>query len=345
MQFQVAIIEWISEECGLSQVISNELIRLGYSPICISHEEEIPQDVEVIISFGPYGDFLKIGRKISGLQTHKRPIWAHWNTEGMPGLLLPWVFVRYLGALRSYIGRLIINNDKRSQFLHKKLLAPWKNRALRYRYVGDYYYAYRKGWLNVFSDSSVIYAQIHRHHGLPTVFAPWGATPLWYNDLNLERDLDVLWIGQHGSRRRSRILDQVREELSKFGVEVYIADNRENPFIFGMERTEYLNRAKITLNLTRTWFDDNYSRFSMAVPNKSLIVSEPLLPHCPGYIAGKHYVSAPINKLAETIMYYLENDDARTRITNNGYQLVTTKLVFQNSIKKIMDEVRREWEK
>ena len=345
MKLKVAVIEWISEECGLSQVISDELSGLGHSPIYFPHEEEIPQDVDMIFSFGPYGDFLEIGRKISRLPNRKRPLWAHWNTEGMPDLLIPWLFVRYLGALRSYIGRLTLNKNQSFQFLGKNLLVPWKNRVLRYRYIGDYYYAYRKGWLSVFSDSSAIYAQLHRHHGLPTIAAPWGATPLWYNDLNLNRDLDVLWIGQRGSKRRSRLLDDVREELRKYGVEVYVADNVENPFIFGKERTEYLNRAKITLNLTRTWYDDNFSRFAMAAPNNSLIISEPLLPHCPGYIPDKHYVSVPKNKLAETIMYYLENDDERIHVTNNAYQLVTTELTFQNSIKKIMNEVRRVWEK
>jgi hypothetical protein len=65
-----------------------------------------------------------------------------------------------------------------------------------------------------------------------------------------------------------------------------MADNEENPFIFGETRTAFLNRAKITLNITRTWYDDNFSRFAYAVPNRSLVVSEPLLPHCPEYEAG-----------------------------------------------------------
>ena len=320
MFYQVAVIEWEAEEDGLPQVIYNELSRLGHSPIYFPHDTEIPQDADVIFSFGPYGNFLNIGRQISCLPSQERPTWAHWNTEGLPGLLLPWVFVKYLGAFRSYIGRFGENGGRSEQLLYNLLLKPWENRALRFRYVGDYYYAYRKGLLNVFSDSSTIYAQIHQSHGLPTIVAPWGGTPIWYNDLGIDRDLDVLWMGQRGSNRRSRSLDRIREELFKRGVEIYVADNLENPFIFGKERTEYLNRAKITLNLTRTWFDDNFSRFAMAAPNHSLIVSEPLLPHCPQYIAGKHYVSAQKEKLAERIVYYLENDDRRKSITDDAYQ-------------------------
>lgn len=344
MSYRIAVIEWVSEEDGLPQVISDELTNLGHHPLFFPHKEEIPVDIDVVLSFGPYGDFLPIGRKLSRIPKPNRPIWAHWNTEGLPDILMPWFLMRYLGAIRSNIGQLAWNDKKRANLI-QSLLDPWKNRALRYRYVGDYYYAYNRGILNVFADSSAIYAQIHRHHGLPTVIAPWGATPMWFSDLNLDRDIDVLWIGQRGSSRRSRLLDLIREQLQMSGVEIYMADNLENPFVFGKERTKYFNRAKITLNLTRTWFDDNFSRFAMAAPNHSLIVSEPLLPHCPHYISGKHYISAPHDKLAETIMDSLVNDEKRGKIVNNAYELVTTELAFQNSIRKIMAAVNEEIKK
>lgn len=77
--------------------------------------------------------------------------------------------------------------------------------------------------------------------------APWGATPRWYADLGLERDIDVLWMGKRGSKRRSNLLDQVRKELDTVGVSIYVADNEENPFIHGDDRIRFLNRAKLPL--------------------------------------------------------------------------------------------------
>jgi hypothetical protein len=174
---------------------------------------------------------------------------------------------------------------------------------------------------------------------MPTIYVPWGSTPSVYGDLDLERDIDVLWMGKRGTRRRSRLLDRIRRQLSSYGVEIYVADNEENPFIFNETRTRFLNRAKITLNITRTWYDDNFSRFAYAVPNRSLVVSEPLLPHCPEYEAGIHYVSAPIDRLAESIVYYLAHDDERQRIVENAYQLVTKELAFRESIARLMDGV------
>jgi len=120
---------------------------------------------------------------------------------------------------------------------------------------------------------------------------------------------------------------------------MYVADNEENPFIFDETRTRFLNRAKITLNITRTWYDDNFSRFAFALPNRSLVVSEPILPHCPDYEAGVHYVSAPIDRLAEAIVHYLTHADERERIVENGYRLVTTRLTLRESMARLMEGV------
>jgi hypothetical protein len=212
---------------------------------------------------------------------------------------------------------------------------------LRFRYLGDYYYAHRRGWLDIFADTSEIYAEIHRQHGLPTIVAHWGATPQWYENLGLERDIDVLWMGTRGTNRRSKILDRVRSKLETNGVRMHVADGKENPFVFGDERTDYLNRSKITLNITRTWYDDNFSRFALAAPNRSLIVSESVFPHCPSFVAGTHYVSVPVERLAEAILYYLDHEKERSRIVDNAYDLVTTKLVFRESIKSIMEAVNQ----
>jgi hypothetical protein len=334
----VAVVEWISEEDGLSQVIGDELTSLGHHICFFRHDAPVPDDVDVVFTWAPYGRWLPILQRLSRLSANQRPTMVHWNTEGLPDLRIPWSIVSALSAVRSRLDRLGEADLGVGRNLVRTLINAWEHRALRFRYVGDYYYAYRQGWLDVFADSSAIYAQLHRQHGLPTLVAPWGAAPRWYADLGLERDIDVLWMGQLRGRRR-RLLDQVRGKLRKRGVDIHVVDNREQPFVFGEDRTRLLNRAKITLNLTRTWYDDNYSRFALAAPNRSLIVSEPLLPHCPQYEAGVHYVSAPIDQLANTIVSYLENEAKRQRIVENAYQFVTTELTFHNSIKTIMDAV------
>jgi len=330
--YRVAVVKWQHDD-DIATVIGDELQALGHVPLLFCHTEAIPQNVDVVFSFAPYGNFLHVPRQLARIPSEQRPTFVHWNTEGLPDLRLPWRLVRTIAAGRSWLERRLLRGNDQGHRLNQRML--------RFRYVGDYYYAYTKGWLNVFADSSAIYARWHRQHGLPAIFTPWGATPRWYRNLHLERDIDVLWMGSRGSRRRNHLLLQLQRELSRHSVTFHLADNVENSFIFGENRIRFLNRAKITLNLTRTWYDDNFSRFALAAPNRSLIVSEPLLPHCPDYEAGVHYVSAPIEKLSETILYYLAHEEERQRIVENACHLVTTKLTFHNSIKAIMDAVAR----
>lgn len=337
--YNVGVVEW-SDGDGIAAMICDELSNLGHNHRLIHPQTDNFDDIDVVFSFGPYGEFLLIPSKLQEIPIQKRPIFVHWNTEGLPSLRLPWTVTRNVGALRSFLGRAKHSKWKMTHNLMNIFPLNWiNNHMFRFRYVGDYYYAHKRGWIDIFGDSSTIYGAIHNYNGLPTKFVPWGASPRNYADLNLTRDIDVLWMGNRSTKRRSRLLDQIRAELKAHGVEMYVVDGIENPFIFDDERTEFLNRAKITLNLTRTWYDDNFSRFSFAAPNRSLIVSELVLPHCPPFEAGKHYVSAPIEQLSEKILYYLGNDVERKRIVDNAYHLITTELTFKQSVQTMMDAI------
>ncbi len=334
---RVAVVCWEPDD-GIALVIGDEIRNLGYKLSFLDPNSKQIADVDFIFSFGPYGRFLTVPQLYANVPKKDRPIIVHWNTEGIPDLRIPWSIVRLLSKFRSKYERLAESEGSFwSNLFSKRPFSLIRSKFIRYLYVGDYYYAYKNDWLDVFSDSSSVYAKLHsKNDALPTVVAAWGGTQRWYKEMSLERDIDVLWIGKRGSMRRSQLVDYVRDELKKHNVNMYIADGEENPFIFGDDRTEYLNRAKITLNITRTWYDDNYSRFSMAAPNRSLIVSEPLLPHCEAYQEGVHYVSAPIEELPNKILHYLKHDNEREKIVEDAYQLITNELSFKNQIDKIM---------
>lgn len=334
--YRVAIPEW-AEDDGIAKMICFELQQMGCSPVLFAFDGTIPQGVDYLLTFGPYNKILPIWEDNSRLARNRRPVVIHWNTEGMPDLRIPSMLIRLFGAMRSRIGRMSHSRSSFERFIHStRAVSNIDQSFKRYRYHGDYDYAFRKGWLDVLADSSHIYSQIRSKIGVPTIYAPWGASQRWYKDLGLERDIDVLWMGKRGTDRRGHILDQVFKELKSRGLKVYIGDNEVNPFIFGDERTRYLNRAKITLNVTRTWYDDNFSRFSMACPNRSLVVSESLLPHCPEFKKDVNYVSAKIKDLADTIVYYLEHDKDRKRIVDNAYNLMVTELKFENSLRRML---------
>ena len=336
---RVAVTRWVSAT-GTSQIIGDELNRLGYEVVFFDDVHSYPDGIDILFSFGPHGRLLPVLSHAANKQCNHRPIIVHWNTEGLPDLRIPWPLMRTISTMRSWAERTSTREGSRVyQLLKSSLASRLALRLSRFRYLGDYYYGYRQGWIDIFADSSAVYGQLHEKRGLPTLFAPWGATERWYADLPIPRDIDVLWMGKRGTKRRSRLIDRVCHDLATHGVKMHIADGEENPFIFDEERTHFLNRAKITLNITRTWYDDNFSRFALAVPNRSLIVSETLLPHCPPFVAGQHYVSSSIDQIVDNILYYLAHEEEREAIVERAYQLVTTQLTFHNSIKTIMDVV------
>jgi hypothetical protein len=335
--FCVALVKWAAH-AGAEAGMRDELQALGHTAFYFRFDEPIPATADIVFSSGPRRQFLPIPRRIAALPPGRRPIFIHWNTEGMPDPHIPWPIMTGVADLRSWIGRIDDAGRPWQGRLMKTPPLAWVNRHFkRFAYVGDYRYAYRHGWLDVFVEVSDIYARAHSAHGLPAIFAPWGSFHGWHADLDLTRDIDVLWMGKRRNHYRSRQIDQLRSRLEHCGYKMYVADNVENHFIWGDERTRMLNRAKITLNLLTMWSDDTLDyRFPLAAGNRSLVVSETCLPHCPYYQPGTHYVSASPRDLADTIIYYLEHDDERTRIVEEAYRLATHKITLRNSLRVIM---------
>ena len=338
--YSIALVEWEEGGNGIGEAIYHELIGLGHYPTYFRLSSTIPNDTNVVFLYGPFGKYLSVLQQLENVPTECRPTVVFWNTEGLPDPRIPWPITNIVGLGRSRIG-LLSESDKKwlRTLAYKSPLSLLEASLTRFRYLGDFFYAKKKGWIDVFADISAVYAKFFNEHDLPTVVAPFGSFSGWYADLDLKRDIDVLWMGKRATKRRGHMLNQLREGLSAHGVKIHMVDDVENPFVFDEERTQLLNRTKITLNLLRTWYDENSLRICMAAPNRSLVVSEPLLTHVPHYKAGVHYVSAPMDKLVETILYYLEHQDERLQIVENAYQLLTTTLTMSNSIKTIMGAV------
>lgn len=341
--YRIGLISWPNAG-GIGDAIAQELKSLGHRPICFSADLEniglLDRHTDIIFMFGPFGKFLHIFPALHDFPFVKKPIFVFWNTEGLPDLHIPWGLLQKASLFRSWVGRLEQSDNWLTQnIISRNLLNVADKRFTRFRYLGDFLYAHQNHWVDVFADISAVYVGHLQQGGLDPIFAPFGGFEDWYEDLQLERDIDVLWIGKHGTSRRGRLLKQVRQALRAHGVDIYMVDNIEHPFVFGEDRTQLFNRSKITLNLLRTWYDENSLRMSIAMPNRSMVVSEPLLPHVPQYKEGVHYVSSEPEKLAETILYYLHHDDARQAIVDNAYELVTGQLTMQNSVKKIVDAV------
>jgi hypothetical protein len=316
-----AVILWgLSDEIG--EIIGEELQALGLRIDLIPAGQPLPSNLDYVITFGPYGPFLPVAHQVGECKAGRRPILVHWNTELIPNPRLPWAVVRPLSMLRSWIGT---RSDR---------LAA---RALRLRYLGDSHHAFRRGWLDLLVESSQVYAAYHRRHGLPAIFVPWGTSPHWYARLDLERDIDVLWMGKRRSRRRSDLLDEIRDGLERHGRTMWLADGLEKPLIYGEARTRLLNRSKITLNLLSNWHDNALVyRFPMGAGNHSLVVSEPTLAHDDHLVPGEHYVLSQPEQMLETLLDYLQDAPSRQQLVQAAYHLVTNQLAFRQSVRQLL---------
>ena len=182
-RYRVAVPEWVEND-GIAKMIGFELEQIGYDPVPFFFDSNIPEGVDYLLTFGPYNRILPIWQNNARIALSRRPVVIHWNTEGMPDLRIPPTVVRALGAMRSKIGRMGYSGSVFDHFLYS--IRPVSNidqSFRRYRFHGDYEYACRKGWLHVLSDTSHIYSQIRSKIGIPTLYAPWGASQRWYEDL------------------------------------------------------------------------------------------------------------------------------------------------------------------
>ncbi len=300
--------------------ISQALAYLGCEVVNFRHEAPLPPSLDAVFVCGPFGSMTPLANQLVALPDSRRPVLVYIMTEQLPNPDLPEWLRSGGGLLRSHIERAAYRQTTSGEWT----VRPWLKRPAgvmqRYRYYGDLIWMQREGILSVLALSSIWTTDFLRERGFDPLLLP--PSILQGEDLKLERDIPVLWLGKAGSTRRMRLLKRIRAELRTRGVELMMVDGVKNPYVFGKERTALLNRTKIVLNILRQKWDDNSMRYILAAPCRALIVTEPTLPHS-SFQPGEHLVETPLEQMADTICHYLTHEEERQRITDRAYQLVT----------------------
>jgi hypothetical protein len=338
---KIAVVKWNKHD-GSSDGIIFEFERLGHSTTQFLHTQEIPAGMDVIFTFAPYNRLAPIAKRIKEMPEKERPFFIHWSTENPPNIKVPWILLIILAMIRSWIDRLEDSDKPVVKYFTNKLPVSWINQHFhRFRHLGDYYFAKRRCSLDLLADSSLTFTNFYNQHGMECIYIPRGVTQLWYDDLKIERDIDVLWMGALRSHYRRTLIEKIYRELTSSGYSMYMADNVHNPFIWGEERTRFLNRAKITLNVHWAKYVNLLPpRFVLAASNRSLVISDYAPSHCPEIIDGEHYISADPNKLTESIIYYINHERERDKVVSKAYHLATQNLRLSSSLEKIIQEMR-----
>jgi hypothetical protein len=175
-----------------------------------------------------------------------------------------------------------------------------------------------------------------RTRGIAAEWAPLGYHPGHGRDLGVERDIDVLFLGSTDAPRRRRVLRQLRLE----GVPVEVAGSWHDPRYWGEDRTRLLNRVRVLLNVARRPGELSGLRLMLGMANGALVVSEPIYDSAP-YIAGRHYLSAPLDDLPATIAGVLADEESRARLARAGHRFATTEVTLERSVMRVMELVMK----
>jgi hypothetical protein len=168
--------------------------------------------------------------RIRQVSREQRPLVIVWHTEPLPlpretGLSTSPLTVREIAKLVLRDRRI---NDAPSN--------------ARYMHRLD-----EEGVVDLLTVSEKSFQAFLDQEGIASEFIPLGYHRGAGHRLNLERDIDVLFLGDQHVRRRKRIIQRLAQE----GVAVQAVGDYADPRYWGDSRTELLNRTKVLLNLSR----------------------------------------------------------------------------------------------
>ncbi|MSP13208.1 MAG: glycosyltransferase family 1 protein [Chloroflexi bacterium] len=331
---QVGIVKWEKDD-GIAGPISLVAGEMGHHVIEFLASDKLPAGLDIILAYGSYRSWVPLINQLLAYPAAQRPVFILWLWEELPNPDLPDWLLYCAGTARSLLERGAYHRRENGAWVLKSRLDWLTSKASRLRYYGDLHWLRRAGLLSVLAVCSPWTGQYLRERGFNPFVTYLGAAAEWGGDLALVRDIPVLWIGKTGSNRRGRLLRQIRAELRRRGIEIFMVDGIEHPYVFGAERTALLNRTKVILNLLRQPWDDNSLRFYLAALNRALIVTEPTLPHTQ-FVPDQHLVETPIAKMADTICYYLSHEEANRRIVDKAYEMVTTEWTLSKVVELIL---------
>ena len=171
-----------------------------------------------------------------------------------------------------------------------------------------------------------------RERGIRCEWVPLGYEPGHGENLGLERDIDILFLGALDVPRRRKSLRRLRRK----GLEVTAVGSWSAPEYWGTQRTRLLNRAKVMLNISRHPGDLADLRFILGMANGACVVSEPVHRPAP-FQPGEHYVSLELDAMPESLPGLLATPGLRTPITEAGHRLVTGELTLERSVARLLD--------
>jgi glycosyltransferase involved in cell wall biosynthesis len=307
---------------GTRPTVATVLEEMGHR---ITMTEDTPRDYggfDVMLQWGNPGYYPRIFRQLRSMPAEKRPLVAVMYAEPLPAPVasgLP----RWPGLNAAEIA--------------KMLLRDWRATAV---------YTNARRLRRLMRDGSIdllfVIGGEQEEYAAEQKYQAWRYDYGYHRNfgtlLGLERDVDVLFLGETRQRRRRKLLKRLADD----GIHVTVRGSwhKKDKALWGEERTRFLNRTKILVHLQRYPGKVASKRFVLAMANGALVISEPSYRPDP-FIEGEHFISATAERMPEVIRYYLAHPGERERITTAAHRFVTEELTWEKTMDRVVAVIRR----
>lgn len=306
---------------GTKPTVAKVLEEMGHRVVLNADEPVDFDGLDVILEWGNPGYYPKLNKKLRGLPKASRPPIVMMYAEPLPpprASGLP----RWSGLNIAEIGKILLRDWRATDIYtnERKLRGFMREGLIDLLFVigGEQEeYAAEQGYM--------AYRWDYGYH------EPFG------NLMGLERDVDVLFLGETRPRRRRRLLDQLRRD----GIQVTVRGSwhPREAALWGEERTRFLNRTKILVHLQRYPGKLASKRFVLAMANGAMVISEPSYRPDP-FVEGEHFISAPVSEMPRLIRHYLAHPEERERITAAAHRFVTEQVTWRRTMEEMLAVIR-----
>jgi hypothetical protein len=193
---------------------------------------------------------------------------------------------------------------------------------------------YSRTWCDLVAASTQPRCRVLTEMGIPCEYAPFGYHSRWGTTSRSQRDVDVVFLGRVKGTGRERLLRRIERGLARADVKLVVADQG----CYGDQRTELLNRARISLDLTQATWEMPVLRLLTSMACGALVVSN--CPLDPYPFRAEYLVRADSDCLEAAILAQLADEPARRRRAEAAYHYLTTELTWRAVVTRVLQRAR-----
>ena len=274
------------------EFVADEIRSQGFPVTSIAAESADLSAVDVLLFLGNAAWRPQVIRQLRRIPKALRPFTAVWHWEPLPPSAASCLPRPRLG-LRE-IGKIVLRDARATD--------PYTNFSTLKRLC-------QEDVVDFLAVSTRGRQEVLQEQGIASSFIPLGYGSQHGRDLGLERDIDVLFLGDGRVARRRKTLDF----LERRGIKVTVAGSWHDPQYWGENRTKLLNRTKILLNIPRTAGDYSGLRMFLGAANGAAILSDPLYRPEP-FLPGQHYLEAELEQMPSVAERLLQDHARRNAL-------------------------------